>query len=241
MQTIPILQVFTHQYCTCTIGQTLTILGNLDPYLQPSGKLTAYKKEDPPLTRVKPIPFPIIAHTTHLCYISHTSKSHCIANMLILGFFFLLWPGEYTHTSNPEAALFWLTDTHILINDCCLNHLLCSKEELLAITYIALEFTTHKNGVQGELLGLGRSGHPTWCPVKALLNQIRHLHTFKASPTTPLYSYFDMIWHRIDTQTLAPYLCNSVTVLGHNCGIQPHKISICSSGAMGRIVVRTGK
>jgi len=146
-----------------SVGQALATLGSLDPRLQPSGKLdlrlsrqlSAYKKEDPPLARVKPIPFPIIAHTAQLAYTSGTSRGQAIADMLLLGFFFLLRPGEYAHTTNPDAAPFRLQDTHILINDRRLNHLQCTEADLLAVNYIALEFTTQKNGVRGERVGLG--------------------------------------------------------------------------------------
>jgi hypothetical protein len=34
------------------------------------------------------------------------AESHAISKMLILGFFFLLWPGEYAYTSNEEVSLF---------------------------------------------------------------------------------------------------------------------------------------
>jgi len=91
---IPLLQIFAHRYrigqvapsgaqvCSRTVegalgavGQTLALLGSLDPRLQPSGKLdlclsrqlSAYQKQDPPPTWVKPIPFPIIAYTTDFC------------------------------------------------------------------------------------------------------------------------------------------------------------------------------
>jgi len=265
---IPLLQIFAHRYRTGTlapsgsivrsrtvegalraVGQTLATLGCQDPRLQSSGKLdlrlarqlTSYKKADPPPTRVKPIPFPIIAHTAHIAYLSNTAKGHTIADMLILGFFLLLRPGEYAYTNNPEAAPFRLQDTHILINDRRLNNLQCTEHELLAVNYIALEFTSQKNGVRGELVGLGRSGHPTWCPVKALTNRIKHLRTFHAQPTTPLYSYHDTMWRNIDTATLTAQLRCTVTALGQAYGIQPQEISIRSlrsSGAMALLCAR---
>lgn len=166
---IPLLQIFAHRYRTGalapsgstvhsrtvegalrSIGQTLATLGSQDPRLQPSGKLnlhlarqlTSYKKADPPPTRVKPIPFPIIAHTANISYISNTPKGQTIADMLILGFFFLLRPGEYMFTTNPEAAPFQLQDAHFLINDRRLNYLTCAEQELLAVNFIALEFTS---------------------------------------------------------------------------------------------------
>jgi len=161
--------------------------------------------------------------------------------MLILRFFLLLRPGEYAFTTNPEAAPFRLQVTHILINDRHLSHLMCTKQDLLAVNYIALEFTLQKNGVRGELVRLGRSGHPTWCPVKALINHIRHLCTFNAQQTTPLYSYYDTTWNKIDTTILTAQLRCTLTALGQACGIQPQEISIRSlrsSGAMALLCAR---
>lgn len=155
--------------------------------------------------------------------------------MLLLRFFFLLRSGEYAHTSNPDATPFRLQDTHILINDRRLNYLICAKIELQAINYIGLEFTMQKNGERGELVGLRHFGHPTWCPIEALINRVKHLHSNNAMTTTLLYTYYDTTWKTIDTTHLTMHLRNTVTVLGPTYGIQPTDISIHSlrsSGAM---------
>jgi hypothetical protein len=261
---IPILQLFTHRYRNGTlapsntqvrsltvedalqaIGQAFTTLGKKDPRLQPLGKLdfrlsrqlSAYKKQDPPPTRVKPIPFPMIAQTVDLCCAANTPANPTIADMLLLGFYFLLCPGEYTFTDNEDAAPFQYCDVHLLIHSHHLNHYTCSDEELQCITYIGLEFTNQKNGVHGELVGLGKSGHPTWCPVHALLNCIKHMRHHHASPTTPLYKYFDRTWKRIYTILLTRHLHNTVTALGLTYGIQPHEISIGLLRALGAMAL----
>jgi hypothetical protein len=199
---IPLLQIFAHRYhvgeiapsgaqvrsrtveaALRAVGQTFAALGSADPRLQTSGKLdlrlsrqlSAYKKRDPPPTRVKPIPFPIIAQTVDICYFAHTTAASAIADMLLLGFFFLLRPGEYACTDNDDASLFRYCDIHIMINDCCLQHYTAPETDLAQVNFVALEFTNQKNGVRGELVGLGRSGHPTYCPVAAVLNRVRAL------------------------------------------------------------------
>jgi hypothetical protein len=53
-------------------------------------RIMTYKKEDPPPSRVKPVPFPIIAQAVTLCHRVNTPASNTIADMLLLGFFFLL-------------------------------------------------------------------------------------------------------------------------------------------------------
>ena len=67
--------------------------------------------------------------------------------MLTLGFFFLLRPGEYAATSNPDAAPFHACDVHVLRHQVRLDAFTCPEADLHSVTHIALEFTTHKNGV----------------------------------------------------------------------------------------------
>jgi hypothetical protein len=42
-------------------------------------------------------------------------QTHVIANMFILGFFFLLCPGEYAQTTNPDSSPFQLCDLHLMV------------------------------------------------------------------------------------------------------------------------------
>jgi hypothetical protein len=70
------------------VGQTFASLGCADPRLQASGKLdlrlsrllSLYKKQDPPPTRVKPVPLPIVVHAAHLCYTANTPSSNTMSN-----------------------------------------------------------------------------------------------------------------------------------------------------------------
>jgi hypothetical protein len=102
-------------------------------------------------------------------------------------------------------------------------------------TFACLEFTTQKNGIRGELIGLGRSGNSAFCPVQAIINHIRHLRTFNAHPSTPLYAFFHHAWFAISTTNLTTELRNSVATLGPAMGLSPADISIRllhSSGTM---------
>jgi hypothetical protein len=259
---IPLLQVFAHRYSTGVlapsgspvrsrtveaalraVGQTLATLGHQDPRLQPSGKLdirlsrqlSAYKKQEPPPTRVKPIPFPIIARTAELCCIANTAQSHAIADMLVLGFFFLLRPGEYACTYNDEASPFRYCDVHLMIDNCRLNHFTCHAASYDMVNFVALEFTNQKNGVRGELVGQSASGHPTWCPIQAIIGRIKHLRLNNDSPTTPLYTYRTNSWQSVTTTILTYHLRTITLALGDRYGIQSNEISIRSlrsSGAM---------
>jgi hypothetical protein len=155
--------------------------------------------------------------------------------MLTLGFFFLLRPGEYAHTTNPESAPFRLVNVHLHWDNIRINHLLAPIHILSTATFVCLEFTTQKNGIRGELIGMGRSGHPSFCPVQACINCITHLRQHSALRYTPLYSYFVTEWFRVSTTTLTTELRLAVTALGAEVGLTPIDVSIRSlraSGAM---------
>jgi hypothetical protein len=226
-----------------SVGQTITNLVFRDPRLQPSGKLnfrlsrqlSSYNKQDPPPSRVKPIPCSILSTTVHNPCLAHHPRSHTIADMLTLGFYFLLQPGEYAQTTNPESTPFRLMDIHLKCGNTPLPHLTCTLAHIDAATFVCLEFTNQKNGVRGELIGLSRSGNPAFCPVQACINRIKHLRTFHAPPHLPLYAFFSTSWQGITTTRLTTELRNVVTITGHSVGLLPSDISIRSlraSGAM---------
>jgi hypothetical protein len=206
-----------------------------------SRQLASYNKSDPPPSRVKPIPSSIIQHTITLLTSSNHPRAHTIADMLTLGFYFLLRPGEYAQTANPESTPFCLRDVHLHIGTTRLHHLTCPLQSLDSATFVCLEFTDQKNGVRGELIGLGRSGTPAFCPVQACANRVRHLRQYNAAPTTPLYAYFSSTWQAITTTILTTELRRSVPALGHTVGIVPSDISVRSlrsSGAMALLCAR---
>jgi hypothetical protein len=179
---IPLLQLFAHRYrigdiapsgapvrsrtvegALCAIGQTFAALGHADPRLLANGQLdlrlhrqlSAYKKLDPPPSRVKPIPLSIITHAAHLNILANIPSSIAIADMLLLGFFFLLRPGEYAWTHNPEAAPFLFRHVHLSRGSTRLNLYHDTPNTLQTATHVALELDKQKNGVRGELVGLG--------------------------------------------------------------------------------------
>jgi hypothetical protein len=156
--------------------------------------------------------------------------------MITLGFFFLLRPGEYAYTDNPEAAPFRLCDVHVFYNGARLDTLHCPEEHLESANQVALEFTKQKNGVRGELVGLGRSNHNYLCPVKTLIWRLKHLRLHHATPTTPIYKYHDTTkWAAITASNITHRLRLAAAALGAAVGITPSDISVRSlrsSGAM---------
>jgi len=159
------------------------------------------------------------------------------ADMTCLAFFFLLRPGEYTGDS-PTAHPFLLRDVRFFMGNLVLPHLTAPSDQLQNATFVTLEFTSQKNGVRGEVIGLGRSGDSHFCPVLALARRVLHLRLAAAAPTQPLSSYIDPVTstlRRLAPADITSLLRLAVAVLGPAHGFQPADVSarsLRSAGAM---------
>jgi hypothetical protein len=129
-----------------------------------------------------------------------------------------------------------LCDIHLIVMNRRLNPLTCSNNDLQATNFVGLEFTKQKNGVRGEIVGLGRSGHHMLCPVRAMIARISHLRLYRATPTTPIYAaHTHRGWINITTSTLTQHLRTAFSAIQYEVGIRPLDISVRSlraSGAM---------
>jgi hypothetical protein len=61
-----------------------------------------YKKEDPPPTHVGSLLAKLIELAVQACHASNMEKDMFIADMIMIDFFFLCWPGEHTVTFDNE-------------------------------------------------------------------------------------------------------------------------------------------
>ncbi len=88
--------------------------------------------------------------------------------MLLLGFYFLLRPGEYAHTDNEQVTPFRLCDTHLLRGANRLHPVTSSDVKLRSATHVALEFTNQKKKTQLIILSAcstpGRDRRPITLP-----------------------------------------------------------------------------
>ena len=79
---------------------------------------------------------------------------------------------------------------------------------------MSLTFTDQKNGVRGEVIGLGRSGNPNLCPVNALVRRILHLRQRNAAPNTPLSRVHNGTrWVKVTPSMITKALRDAVTYL----------------------------
>jgi hypothetical protein len=259
---LPILQVFAHRYRTGQItssgntvrsrtvegavravGQTMALLGSPDPRLNEHGQphfrlqqqLRSYQRCDSPATRVKPIPIPLL-HYLQESATNITSKA--VADLAIIGFFFLLRPGEHTAASHgSDTQPFRLEDVTFRVGGLVLPASLMDTQTIPFATFVTLRFTRQKNGTENEVVGHARSGHSTICPVLALIRRILHLRAFHAPPSTPLCTIYNTSTStsKITSLLLTTHLRRAATALFATVGFPPEDISaraLRAGGAM---------
>ena len=100
--------------------------------------------------------------------------------------------------------------------------------QLRQATFVSLTFTTQKNGVRGEVIGLSCSGELYLCPVKALARRVIHLKQHNAAPNTPLCTYFCQERQRlvhVCPSDITNTLRTNVAALGPALGFLPSDFS----------------
>ncbi|KAI2491001.1 hypothetical protein MHU86_23569 [Fragilaria crotonensis] len=273
---VPNLLLFAHQYRTGRIApsdrpvrsrtvedavrhvahQAFTRVGAVDPRLNTIGDVDfrlhalfhSWKKSDPPSLRVKPLPLLVLHHAHRLAATTpNDSPTHAAGDYLLLAFYFLLRPGEYSGTPQTDADdLFRVQDTGVWIGHRRLNPLLCPSDDLVAATFVIVTFTTQKNGVRGETLGHGRSGHlTTLCPVAALTRRLLHLRLVGVTPTTPLNAYRSSAtarWRFVVLPTDYTSLLRFAVALFPSSltDFSPRDVSACSRRAGGAMAMLCG-
>jgi hypothetical protein len=233
------------------IGQTFALLGASDPRLTASGKQdfrlgrtwTAFGKEDPPPNRVKPLPVAVLHHVMQCAHNAPPPNHllHAIADMICIAFFFLLRPGEYT-SSSSDTTPFRAKDVVLFRSqDEPLDLQSCSDDDLLNAIFCTLEFTTQKNGVRGEVIGLGPSGHPRLCPCRAMARRLIHFRRFNLAFTLPLATVFTGKSVKIKPADITSSLRNAVLLFdSHRLGFVPADVSARSLRAAGAMALLCG-
>lgn len=270
---IPILQVFAHRVRSGElaadgnpirarsvedyvrhVAQTFLHVGSADPRLNTAGAIdfrvsrtwAAWKKQDPPPNRVKPIPITVIRRIAAIAQQLDPGSTllKATADMIIIAFFYLLRPGEYTD-SPSDTVPFTFGDVQLSIGQRRLNLLTCPMAELREARFASLTFTDQKNGVRGEVIGLSRSGDPFLCPVLAIIRRIIHLREHSAPLSTPLARVYHpnstISRSKVTPTLITKTLRNAVTFLGPDLGFLASDVSARSLRAAGATALLVGK
>jgi hypothetical protein len=183
--------------------------------------LRAWKQTNLAPMRVKPIPITVIrriAVSATADIVDDTLRA--AADMIIIAFFFLLRPEEYTDNKKDP---FRLADTQLFIGKRWLPILTAPAAELCQARFALLTFTSQKNGVRGKVVGLACSGDPYLCPVQAIIHRVLYLRSHSAPPSTPLASVFNTP-NKVTATFLTARIHEAITSLGPDLGFLPSKV-----------------
>jgi hypothetical protein len=229
------------------VGQAFAGLGAADPRLNRFGDidfrltslLHAWKKADAPPTRIKPLPLQLVHSAVRLARAAGTALALSAADCLVMGFYFLLRPGEYTGAPRHQCDdLFRLQDVGLWIGARKLDGLTCPLSDLLSTTFATLTFTSQKNGVRGETIGHSRSGHTSLCPVLCIVARVHYLRLHGAVPTTALNAVVsaDGSWSHLLPSHITFYLRGAVR-LSPDLGFTTSDVSARSTRAGGAMAL----
>jgi hypothetical protein len=160
-----------------------------------------------------------------------------------MAFFFLLRPGEYCRSGpNTESHPFRLRDVTFSIGDANHNAATAPIDRIQQGDYVALYFTTQKNGVGGKAIGHGASGHAIACPIRVIRCHVLYLRALGAPADTPLCSVLERHrWRLVPSTAVTAALRASAAVIGAGLGLQPGDISARALRAGGAMALLLGK
>ena len=181
-----------------TVGEEIALDDEtcLDPRYTNTGRLhpsidrlqRSYRKDDPPPTRVKPIPLPLVRHAIQ-AYHQANAFMQALLDLTVIAFFFLLRPGEQCYDKQNNHP-FRLQDVSFQSPNATSNAATITDEELALATTVHLEFTDQKNGNKGEVITHGDTHEELVTPLKALRRRVQHLRKHNAPPDTPLHTVY---------------------------------------------------
>ena len=187
--------------------------------------VNSWKKKDPPPNRVKPIPIQVIRTIHFVASNSNNPALQRTADMIVLAFFFLLRPGEYT-ASPSDTQPFDLRSVQLFLGGRRLDLVTSTDAQLRCATFASLTFDMQKNGVRGEVIGLGLSGDPVLCPVLTLVRIVTDLRRANAPPLTPLSTVFlNGSWKPITPNMISTAIKQAVTLVGPSLGFLASDVS----------------
>jgi hypothetical protein len=155
------------------------------------------------------------------------AEAPAVINMLCITFF-LCRPGKYT-APVADNSTFCLEDITIYAGYQRVLAPLAAAAAANHATFVTLTFINQKNAVQSEVVGLGLSGDPFICRVKAISNQVRHLRQHNTPPATTLCTYYMNNKSCYVTPTnISVTLKMPVLALGATLGLTAKEVSTCS-------------
>lgn len=158
-------------------------------------------------------------------------KEAAIADLIWIGFFYLLRPSEYVFTSIDAGSPFELHEILLRVHNVEYSGDTTPLELLDQATFAGLKFSTQKNGIKNEIIGLTCTGQPNASPVKAVIRRVAHLRQNGATRDTKLFTYYDAkgVQKRVTDRMLSQHLKLAAHMLGLD--ISPNAGALRATGA----------
>ncbi len=218
------------------VGSGITNMGQPDPRFKPhseklvpvlSSFLKKLRDEDDPEQRAYPANATLIQLLPDVLDTAHNRDgmhNEVVIDLIIVAFFFLLRPSEYTFSAATRSQAFCFRDVHFTIDQqvhSAVTAPLHDANTVRRLTAVTLTFTDQKNAVKGELIGHRRTGHPKMCPVLALYRICRKLRHWNAHPAFRLSSFFNRYtnrWEHIPAKSVTNALRHAGAELNRRAG-----------------------
>ena len=230
------------------VGEGIANLGAPDPRkdrrtgkLHPlySAFLKALKDDDDPPSRAYPVNISIIRtlfSTLDFDHLQDGALNEHICDLIVVAFFWLLRPAEYTLTPDEDSRsqAFTLGQVHLTISGRVYHALEAPLNDpncIGRIEYATLEFGDQKNAVRGEQVGHRATADPLVCPAKALGRIVQRLRHHHAPAHTPLHHHYNHRhptrpgWYPIKSKFVTNALRHAASLLEASTGISHHLIS----------------
>ena len=147
-------------------------------YLLPlERQVEAFRRADPPPEHKLAVPVAVPEHLIQVSQAAQHPRNEAVADLVTIGFYFLLHVGEYTHTNEKQRrrtkqfrakdVTFWDSTGAVIPNTAPLATLAQAAEATLSIS-------NQKNGTRGSLIH-HEANHELSCPVAALARRVHHI------------------------------------------------------------------
>jgi hypothetical protein len=180
------------------VDQAFSMLGAVDLRLNRHGRIDYrlsrtfrhWKKQDGPSKRKRPIPCPVLDEITRLARRTDNQQQLAVADLIWIGFFWLLHPSEYLWTTKDQEP-FLLQDVIFRHSGLEYQGYSIPFHFLPTVSVAGFHFSQQKNGISGGIIMHGTTSDPYVSPKLALIRRVQHLRQHGAVATTPLFTFFD--------------------------------------------------
>lgn len=229
-----------------SVGQIFASVGARDPRMDDLGaidlrirrQLRSYDREDPPPSRVRPVPLQLLLYVFEI-YHNGTPKQQAVADLCIIAFFFLLRPGEYCEGgSDTRSTPFRLRDIQFFTDATRHSADVVPLALLNDANFCSLTFNDQKNAVKGECMGHGTTPCDVANPIKRLASRVRYLRENNAPPDMPLAAYKSgNTWIHVKSTDITDALRAGAIDIGPSLGFGPADVSARAMRAGGAMAL----